>query len=302
MIQPTPSSVPPPEASDAAMGLPPPILVRAQPGAPLGSDAVRVRPHGRIGGATGRTGAARVAIAHGAWARRAALRADDLAGLRLLADWDACVIGDRRVDELSTWRDLVDRDRLGEVQGAFALAWIDRQGQLCLARDAIGHRGLYYAGRRDGVIFASTIHAVLAASMAGRSCTCRPCRASCPAPTCPGDRRWPPASAKSCREILRFRARSPRRIHFSACRRSPIQPKCSTRTRCASACAVRWKRPSLALLPADPDAELVGATLSGGIDSSLVVARGTTATKAVADLRALVWSGVQNELPFSSLW
>lgn len=303
MTQPTPSSVPPPEATDATMGLPPPILVRAQPGAPLGSDAVRVRPHGRIGGATGKDAAqrgSRLLTALGPAARL--LRADDLAGLRLLADWDACVIEDRRVDELSTWRDLVDRARLGEVQGAFALAWIDRQGQLCLARDAIGHRGMYYAVVGDGVIFASTIHAVLAALDGPAqlhlpalsrflSCAYVPGRQTLATGICkvlPG-------------EILRFCGTQPTSIPFFRLPPEPDPAELLGEETLRQRLRSTLEKTVTALLPADPD-EPVGATLSGGIDSSLVVALAARQRRQPLQTFALSFGPeYKNELPFSSL-
>ena len=60
-------------------------------------------------------------------------------GRNFVADWDACRSAGAALaaHELEL---LARRGRLGEVEGAFALAWLDGQG-LHLARDPIGERG-----------------------------------------------------------------------------------------------------------------------------------------------------------------
>lgn len=78
---------------------------------------------------------------------------------RLLAvDADACVLDGAPVTD---W--LAALPHLGRIAGAFALAWHDERGDLHLARDPIGHRSLYWGRRRDGsVAWATRLAAVLA--------------------------------------------------------------------------------------------------------------------------------------------
>jgi asparagine synthase (glutamine-hydrolysing) len=76
-----------------------------------------------------------------------------------VADWDACHCGGSAAGarELEL---LARQGRLGEVEGAFALAWLDGEG-LHLARDPVGERGVYYAHVSGGVVFASTLRPLL---------------------------------------------------------------------------------------------------------------------------------------------
>ena len=72
----------------------------------------------------------------------------------LVADWDCCYVGSSRIETLACWREIVLGGRLGEVEGAFALAWRSEDGSVSLARDAIGERSLYYAFVGGGLVFA----------------------------------------------------------------------------------------------------------------------------------------------------
>jgi asparagine synthase (glutamine-hydrolysing) len=54
---------------------------------------------------------------------------------------------------------------LPSVEGAFAVAWFDVDETLWLARDAVGERTLYYTRVGDAIVFASTVHAVLATGL-----------------------------------------------------------------------------------------------------------------------------------------
>ena len=87
---------------------------------------------------------------------------------RLFAgDWDACRFAGSAVGahELEL---LARQGRLGEVEGAFALAWLDDDG-LHLARDPVGERGAYYAQVAGGVAFASTLRPLLEGGIVPRA-------------------------------------------------------------------------------------------------------------------------------------
>lgn len=280
-----------------------PPIVRAQPGPPLGTDRRRERQHGRIAGAIGRDAAGRLPRLRQALGPAAGLLSpDDIAGLRLVADWDACFLDGVAIDDMRAWRRLIDAGRLPDVQGAFAVAWIDGHGRLCLARDAIGHRGLFYSSLPDGLVFASTIHAVLralsetpqlhlpalprylsCAYVPGRDTLARGIHKLLPGEivVCDGNRlqssffvrlpQEPAAADLPDEEALRQRLRSTldQTLHD--------------------------------LLPTDED-QPVGATLSGGIDSSLVVALAQRQRRRRLQTFALSFGPeYKNELPFSSL-
>jgi asparagine synthase (glutamine-hydrolysing) len=89
--------------------------------------------------------------------------------LALTADADMCSRGGAPVhwssDWSSDWSSSVGR--LQDVDGAFALAWTDAEGRLHLARDAIGQRSLYW-GRtpQGGIAWGTRLHDVLRAGVA----------------------------------------------------------------------------------------------------------------------------------------
>jgi asparagine synthase (glutamine-hydrolysing) len=58
--------------------------------------------------------------------------------------------------------------RLAAISGAFAAAWWDEQGGLNLARDPIGERSLFYAETGGGLAFASALRPLLEADLVGR--------------------------------------------------------------------------------------------------------------------------------------
>jgi len=144
-----------------------PRILRPTPGPSFGTGVSRRRPSGRIGGvveATASSGA--VGYPAGAEALRRALGPgaqllDPARGVTFIAEWDACWLGGARIDSPERWASLAAAGRLGEVDGAFVLAWL-QDGEVRLARDAIGERTLYYAQVAGALLFASTLHALLA--------------------------------------------------------------------------------------------------------------------------------------------
>lgn len=140
-----------------------PVWIRATPGCRLGRDAVRQRMCGRIGGAVGcadRTSFEALARSLGAGAQIL-----DDGGTTSVADFDACWTDGRALEHLAQWDPILQQQRLASVSGAFAVAWRKPDGTLCLARDPIGERGLFYAKIPGGLIFASTLHAILATGL-----------------------------------------------------------------------------------------------------------------------------------------
>ena len=182
---------------------------------------------------------------------------------------------------------------------AFAAARTDPDGTLHLVRDGIGERTLFYARHPGGLVFASSIRALLASGLVPRALNLRAVAAFLCYAYLPG------------RETLVegvFEVLPGEEVTFgpSGLRREPFwelpstppdtspEPELTARLRRTLEVAVRKRLP--------PDGEPVGAFLSGGLDSSVVVAlmrrlhAGTVHTFSVS-------FGPQyaNELPFSTM-
>lgn len=124
---------------------------------------MRRRTCGRIGGVVDRADRASVeALARSLGAGAQIL---DDRGKTFVADFDACWTEGRALEHLAQWHPILEQERLASVSGAFAVAWRKPAGTLCLARDPIGERGLFYARIPGGLIFASTLHAILATGL-----------------------------------------------------------------------------------------------------------------------------------------
>ena len=229
----------------------------------------------------------------------------ELAGGRaLVADWDACWLDGKRIDALSQWSALVEAGRLEDVNGAFALAW--RAGdELRLSRGAIGVRALYYAQLPHGWIFASTIHALLASGLVPRQLNLRGVATYLSYAYLPGDE----TLVEGVREVLpgevvhlplaggktRYEQfwSVPAEVDTSAELSPAREEELRQRLRQELEGAVSRRLPA---------GERVGVFLSGGLDSSLVVAL----AKRLHDQEVLTWSvsfgaEYRNELPFSTL-
>ena len=82
---------------------------------------------------------------------------------------DACRTGSERILSLSRLREIASAAQLADVDGAFQLAVHD-PASLLLARDAIGHRTLFYAPKSPaGFAYASDIKTLLNQSGASRA-------------------------------------------------------------------------------------------------------------------------------------
>ncbi|MEO7330671.1 MAG: asparagine synthetase B family protein [Minicystis sp.] len=79
----------------------------------------------------------------------------------LVVDADACLFGGRALTSAEAWLRVLQLGALGRVEGAFALAQRTSEGEVFLARDAIGHRSLYYLVHGDQLLFASRLIALL---------------------------------------------------------------------------------------------------------------------------------------------
>jgi asparagine synthase (glutamine-hydrolysing) len=204
------------------------------------------------------------------------------------------------LDGIADWQAVIRRGELSRVSGAFAVAWHEPDGSICLARDPIGERGLFYARIPGGLVFASTLHAILATGLVqARINSTAVARyltygyVAGAATLISGITKLLPGEVVRCRnnelssELLWSLPAEP---DASA---APDEDALSRQLRGELEHAVMRRLPS-----SGP----VGAFLSGGLDSSLVVA---LARRLYADevLTYSVSFGSEypNELPFSSL-
>lgn len=218
----------------------------------------------------------------------------------LAADWDCCWLDGRPVAGLHDWRRILDAGRIADVSGAWALAWTDAAGVLRLARDPIGERTLYYAARSDGrVAFGSTLAAVLDSGLIERRLHLPALATYLSWAYVPGEQ----TLAAGVHEVLpgelvEFDTAAVRRSRFW---NPPPEPDGSgadetaltARLRTALETAVRRRLPA---------GEPVAATLSGGIDSSLVVALARKLhDRPVAAYSVFFGERYPNELAWSGL-
>ncbi len=222
-------------------------------------------------------------------------RADRLIGL-----WKPAASAATEPSPRQVWTDAdgpFDPVRFGDSDAAFALAVADADG-LLLARDPIGHRSLYWARRPDGAVrFSSSIHGVLADPLVPRHLDRLAVADYLAYSYVPGERtlvqavRAVPAGA-----VVRFDATGHHTRRFWQLPAVPQafdpEPQLRDQLRLALAAAVARA------LPDGP----VCATLSGGIDSSLVLALACRSRQApVPCLSVSFGADHANELPFSSL-
>jgi asparagine synthase (glutamine-hydrolysing) len=276
--------------SDSAM----PPVVHAAPGPPLETGG-RARPVGRIGGVVGAADPAALASLAGALGPAAHVL--PLAG-ELVCDWDCCWEGSQPITGLDHFRTLIAEGRLGAVEGAFALAWRDPDGTLTLARDALGERTLYYALRPGAVVFASTVRALLASGLVPRELDLASVATYLSYAYLPGRE----TLVRGVQEVLpgevvRFHggvATSGRLWSIPAQPDAwPGEDELRRELRVGLERAVRRRLPA---------GEAVGAFLSGGLDSSLVVALARSLHEAPVHTFSVSFGpGCANELPFSSL-
>jgi asparagine synthase (glutamine-hydrolysing) len=212
----------------------------------------------------------------------------------LVVDADACTLDGAPV---SDWWRVVRADDLGRVDGAFVLAWRTASG-VCLARDPIGHRTLYYALCRGELVFSSSLRALLGGGTIPRRLHLRSLAAYLAYAYIPGRETMVegvfellPGELLACEQgVLRRRA-------FWAIpdERAEYDPEPVLERRLRAALEQRIG----SLLPTGSP---VAASLSGGIDSSLVVAMAQRhSSKPVRTFSITFGPEHRDELAFSGL-
>jgi asparagine synthase (glutamine-hydrolysing) len=257
----------------------------------------RGRACGRIGGVAG----AEDRLACEALARSLGAMAQILDGgdSTVVADFDACWFDGRRLESLTQWGSVVQQGRLAMVSGAFAVAWRTADGALCLARDPIGERGLFYAKTRGGLIFASTLHAILATGLVQPLTSPAAVARYLTYAYLPGAETLIGGIFKVLPgEVVEFR-----NGQLSASRFWSLPAEAGGTTAPDEESLRRQLRAELeaAVVRRLPQDGPVAAFLSGGLDSSLVVALARRLYEDdVLTYSVSFGSGYANELPFSS--
>jgi len=269
------------------------VTRRPLPGLPLGSEGLRQRAVGRIGGVFPLgTGGEDLAAALGANATL--LGADN----RIAVDWDSCWRDGTALAVPQDWEPLLRAEALDQVNGAFAAAWVTGTGALCLARDPIGERTLYYAAQGGRIAFASTIHGVLASGIVPRRLNLRAVAAYLSYAYLPGRETLAEGVFEVLPgEIVEWRDGVLARRRFWSLPDEPLQfageEALRLRLRAELEDAVRRRL---------PHGEEAGAFLSGGLDSSLVVALACRLHERPVRTYSISFGPeYRNELAFSSL-
>lgn len=215
---------------------------------------------------------------------------------------DACRLGREHVTSVARLAEIAAEGRLAAIDGAFQLAVHERE-RLTLARDAIGHRTLFYAPKSpSGFAYASDIKTLLARSGASKALDARAVAAYLSCAYIPGRG----TLFQSIKELLPGHTLTcttsggDERPFFSL----PPEIPAEALSEEAERSAIRELR---ALLEEtiretlDPNEE-AAASLSGGIDSSVIVALVQRALPRPLHTFSIAFgSEYKNELEWSSL-
>ena len=216
--------------------------------------------------------------------------------------FDACRVGSERILSLSRLREIAAADELANVEGAFQLAVRD-PARLLLARDAIGHRTLFYAPKSPaGFAYASDIKTLLNQSGASRALDPRALAAYLSCAYIPGRG----TLFRDVKELLPGHTLTCTRDGYDERRFFSLPPECDDETwsEKTEKKAIQDLRSLLEATIRDdlePEEE-AAASLSGGIDSSIVVALVQRALgRPLHTLSIAFGAEYKNELEWSSM-
>ncbi len=216
-----------------------------------------------------------------------------------VGDWDNCYDGVHNIDGVDDWRIVVNERRLEAIEGPFTIAWIDASGGINLVRDGVGERTAYYYADSTRFVFASTLDAVLAAVQIDKRIDCISVARYLAYAYLPGA----PTLIEGVFEVL-----PGEQLHWSngkltATRiwRTPSEPESITASEAQQRETLRTRlNTAIDRRLAGPHA--IGASLSGGVDSSLVVALASCRLGAQINTYSVSFGdGYANELEWSSL-
>jgi asparagine synthase (glutamine-hydrolysing) len=197
------------------------------------------------------------------------------------------------------WLRLLQQGQLAQTHGPFALAHEAADGTVTLARDAIGERSLYYAVLPRGrIIYASRLQDIVALGEVARELDFASVATYLTWAYLPGRETLVRGIYKVLPgEMVRFSRGSLTRSYWWSL---PGEP--DTWRDEASLRADLRARLETAVRRRLPAGQTVGATLSGGIDSSLVVALAARLHDApVISYSVSFGDEYRNELPFSAM-
>lgn len=215
---------------------------------------------------------------------------------QVIADWKHCWWHDKPITTLIQWEQVVQQQALGQINGAYVLAWATEQG-VWLARDAIGEKTLYYTHTEQGYFFASDMALLLAISQCPRRLHPTALLAYLSYAYVPGEQTLIQgvyellpghqlllgATGIQAGDAWQVPAPTPERdeAHFTSHLRQALNHAVQRRL---------------------PVQEHLAASLSGGIDSSLVVALLSQQTERQVHTWSISFGNqYRNELAFSSL-
>jgi asparagine synthase (glutamine-hydrolysing) len=216
----------------------------------------------------------------------------------MVVDADACFIDERPLETDDDWKSVVLSDALARVEGAFVVAWATAEGTVSLARDPIGHRSLYYALSGDTFAFASTARALLESGASPRRIHVRSVAAYLSYGYVPGCH----TIAEGVYEVLPgeivvFRKGAIERRRYWDLPGEPERFESEEALRLTLRSSL--ERTVKALLPREG---AVAASLSGGIDSSLVVALAARSSPHPVSTFSITFGpDYKDELAFSSM-
>lgn len=220
----------------------------------------------------------------------------------VIGTFDGCRLGSEHVRSLARLAEIAAQDRLAEVDGAFQLA-VQAPDRLLLARDAIGHRTLFYAPTSPaGFAYASDIKTLLTRSGAAPVLDARAVAAYLSCAYIPGrGTLFQGIKELLPGHLLTCTADGHRERPFFSL---PPEGSAETWSEEKEQTAVRELRALLEetireTLDTEDEA---AASLSGGIDSSIVVALVQRAMKRPLHTLSIAFGArYKNELEWSSL-
>ncbi len=216
----------------------------------------------------------------------------------LIVDADCCRYRGEALVDAAAWRRVLEQGELAAVEGAFALAFRAADGSIGLARDAIGQRSLYYTVQNGALWFASSVRGLALASGAERSMDLRSLACFLAYAYVPGRATMLEGVLELLPgELVRFEAGRLERCQYWEL---PPEPR-SARSEQELGVELRrvLEREVRALLP---ERGPVAVSLSGGIDSSLVVALAKQLHgEQVHTFSITFGTEYRDELPWSSL-
>ena len=186
----------------------------------------------------------------------------------LIADWDCCELDGHKIETLDDWSQVLAKNKLSQVRGAFTLAWISSSGKLTLARDAIGERTLFYSTLKNGFAFASSISLLLNSNLFPRTLNMSSVALFLSVAYIPGPRTLVEGILELAPgTILKLENGKISHRRFWQLP-TDLDPELDEAKQCANLRGLL----ELAISRRLPRAGSIAASLSGGVDSSLVVA------------------------------